>query len=308
MSTTPRDLTRRLRWLLLLGTATTLVLFGAFRAVHHDAVGLATASAPGVLAVDTAEHALGQARASVPEDGLQEAGTGGFHTQISVAHQALALAASENVTGLPGRRTLQTATGLISVYSGWIEQANREPDDSALRGAYLLYADRVLDAPGTDEDIMGHLGDLRDEQLAVAERQAGFGWPMTLTWAAAAALTAALLGGLLEAQRFTRRRFRRPVNPPLLAATVLWTAGAAALATVVLGTHGDTTASVGELRDRHTGAGIGHAATTVEGHLADAGLWASLSDGILVAGVALVALSAAGLLPRLTEYRHRERR
>jgi hypothetical protein len=308
VSTTARDLTRRLRRLLVLGTATTLVLFGAFRAVHHDAVGLATASAPGVLAVDTAKHALVQAGDSVPEDGLQDAGTGGFHTRISVAHQALALAASENVTGLSGRRTLQTVTGLISVYSGWVEQANREPDGSPLRGAYLLYAHQVLDDPDSEEDIMGRLDALRGEQLAVAERQAAFGWPMRLTWAAAAVLTAALLGALLEAQRFARRRFRRPANPPLLAATALWAVGAVALARIVLGTHGDTAASVDLLRDGPTGGGIAVAASGVEGRLADAGLWAALSDGVLVAGVALVALSAAGLLPRIAEYRHRERR
>ncbi|CAL9306566.1 hypothetical protein [Streptomyces sp. SudanB25_2051] len=308
MSTTAHDLRVRVTLLVALGLATTLVLFGAYRAVHDDAARLAGASSPGVLAVDTARSALGLARAAVPEAGLEGAGTGAFQTRVSVAHQALALAASENVTGIEGRRTLQTVTGLIAVYSGWVEQAHREPAGSPLRTAYLHYADRVLDAPGTDEDIMGRLDELRARQLAVADRQAALGTPLTLAWAAAAALFTALCAALWEAQRFTRRRFRALADAPMLAAAALWAAGAATLAWLTLRTRGATAEALRELRGEPTGDGIATAGARVAAHLADVDVRAAASDWILVGGVALVALSVSGLLPRIAEYRAGTRR
>lgn len=308
MSTTARDLRARLSLLLVLGLATTLVLFGAFRAVHDDADRLASSSAPGVLAVDTARSALASARDAAAEAGLEGAGTSAFHTRVSVAHQALALAASENVTGLDGRRTLQTVTGLIAVYSGWVEQAGREPGGSPLRAAYLHYAGRVLDAPDTEEDIMGRLAELREQQLDVAEEQAAFGWPLVLAWGAAAVLFTALCAALGEAQRFVRRRFRRLADPPLLAATALWAAGAATLAWLTLRTRTGAADALRELRGAPTGDGIATAGARVARHLAEADARAAASDWILVGGVALVALTASGLLPRIAEYRVGKRR
>ncbi|MEU3446265.1 hypothetical protein AB0H29_03390 [Streptomyces thermolilacinus] len=308
MSTTAYDLRLRLAVLVALGLAATLVLFGAYRSVHDDAARLAEASSPGVLAVDTARSALALAHEAVPEAGLEGAGTGAFQTRVSVAHQALALAASENVTGIEGRRTLQTVTGLIAVYAGWVEQAHREPDGSPLRTAYLHYADRVLDAPGTDEDVMGRLAELRAQQLAVAERQAALGRPLTLAWVAAAVLFTALCAALWEAQRFTRRRFRRLADPPLLAATALWTAGAATLAWLTFRTREGTAQALRELRGAPTGDGIATAGARVARHLADVDVRAAASDWILVGGVALVALSVSGLLPRIAEYRSGTRR
>lgn len=308
MSTTARDLRVRLSRLLVLGLATTLVAFGAFRAVHDDAARLASSSAPGVLAVDTAESALVQARDAAAEADLQGAGTGTFHTHVSVAHQALALAASENVTGLDGRRTLQTVTGLIAVYSGWVERAGREPGGSPLRAAYLHYANRVLETPDTDEDIMGRLADLRKEQLEVAERQAAPGWPLTVAWTAAAVLFTLLCAALWETQRFTRSRFRRLADPALLAATALWAAGAATLVRLTLRTRAGTADALRELRGEPTGDGIATAGARVAEYLADADVRAAASDGILVGGVALVALTVSGLLPRIAEYRVRRHR
>ncbi|MCP9986455.1 hypothetical protein LUX01_06855 [Streptomyces sudanensis] len=308
MSTTAKDLRVRLSLLLALGLATTLVVFGAFRAVHHDAARLASSSAPGVLAVDTARSALLLARESVPEAGLEDAGTGAFHTRVSVAHQALALAASENVTGLAGRRTLQTVTGLIAVYSGWVEQAGREPGGSPLRTAYLHYANRVLEAPDTDEDIMGRLAELRAQQLAVAEEQATAEWPLALAWVVAGVLFTALCAALWEVHLFTRRRFRRPADPPLSAAAALWLAGAAVLAWLTHRTLAGTRAALRELGTAPAGDGIAAAGARIARHLADADARAAVADWIPVGGAALVALTVSGLLPRIAEYRVRTRR
>lgn len=177
MSTTGRDLVRRLRLLLVLATATTLALFFAYRGVHDDTVPLSTASTPGIRAVDTAQSALRQANAVVRETGAEGDTSGEFLTQVSVAQQSLALAASENVTGLAGRHDVQTVTGLIAVYSGWVERRGREPEGSPLRAAFLHYAEKVLGLEaeaGTEGDIMSRLDALRGEQLAEARRQAAF--------------------------------------------------------------------------------------------------------------------------------------
>lgn len=110
----------------------------------------------------------------VRETGAEGDTSGEFLTQVSVAQQSLALAASENVTGLAGRHDVQTVTGLIAVYSGWVERRGREPEGSPLRAAFLHYAEKVLGLEaeaGTEGDIMSRLDALRGEQLAEARRR-----------------------------------------------------------------------------------------------------------------------------------------
>ncbi|MFG2678654.1 hypothetical protein [Streptomyces sp. NPDC048392] len=309
MSTTGRDLTRRLRLLLVLATAATLALFFAYRGVHDDTVPLSTASAPGIVAVDTAQSALRQAHRVVRDSGAGGDTSGEFLTQISVAQQSLALAASENVTGLAGRHDVQTVTGLIAVYSGWVERRGREPDGSPLRAAYLHYAEKVLglDAePGTEGDIMSRLDSLRGEQLAEARRQAAFPWQLWLGWSAVAVLYAALCGALLETHRFLRRRFRRPLHPRLLAATAVCALGVPVLARNTVSAHRAMTGSVAEVRVPPADPdAIPEVADEVQSALADAGFWASLSGWILLGGVVVVALTVWGLWPWIAEYRFR---
>lgn len=306
MSTTGRDLTRRLRLLLALGAAATLVLFGAYRGVHDDTVPLASSSAPGILAVDTATNALKNAN-KVVSGGVANDTTGEFHTQISVAHQSLALAASENVTGPKDSHILQTVTGLIAVYSGFVERAGKVRDNSRLSTVYLHYADKVL-GPGTEGDIMSRLEELRTDQVREAKRQASFPWQLRLGWSAVLVLYAALCAALVEAQWFARRRFRHSVHPPLLAATVLCVAGV-----VVLGclTADVCTTMTGIRNELLTPVGAGRIpefATEVEDKMANAGFWASLSNWLLIEGALLMALMVAGLWPRIAEYRFRAAR
>ncbi|WP_369029546.1 MULTISPECIES: hypothetical protein [Streptomyces] len=302
MSTTGRDLTRRLRLLLALGAAATLVLFGAYRGVHDDTVPLASSSAPGILAVDTATNALRNAN-KVVSGGVANDTTGEFHTQISVAHQNLALAASENVTGFKDRHTLRTVTGLIAVYSGFVERSGKEPDNRLLSTVYLHYANQVLVG-----DIMSRLEDLRAEQVKEAKRQASFPWQLRLGWSAVLVLYAALCAALVEAQWFARRRFRHSVHPPLLAATVLCVAGVAVLGWLTLEARTAMTRALAELLEPKGAKTIPLVAGRVEENMANAGLWASLSNWVLIEGALLMALMVAGLWPRIAEYRFRAAR
>jgi hypothetical protein len=308
VSTTGRELTLRLRLLLALGAATTLVLFFAYRGVHDDTVPLSSSSAPGILAVDTAENALRKAHKVVRDSGPGGDMSGEFHTQISVAQQSLALAAAENVIGVEGRHDLQTITGLIAVYSSWVERWGQE-DQEALRAAYLYYAQQVLgfqEEDGTDGDVLSRLDALRGKQLDEAERQAAFPWQLWLGWSTVVVLYLALFLALLETQRYLRRRFRRPVQVRLLAATVVCALGVPVLAWTTRRAQLAMTGSVGEIRvpeadpDR-----IPLDADRVQEAMADAGFWASLSDGVLLGGAVVMALTVWGLWPRIAEYRFR---
>jgi hypothetical protein len=234
--------------------------------------------------------------------------SGEFHTQISVAQQSLALAAAENVIGVEGRHDLQTITGLIAVYSSWVERWGQE-DQEALHAAYLYYAEQVLgfqEEDGTDGDVLSRLDALRDKQLDEAERQAAFPWQLWLGWSAVVVLYLALFLALLETQRFLRRRFRRPLQVRLLAATVVCALGVPVLAWFTRGAQRAMTESVGEIRvpeadpDR-----IPLDADRVQEAMADAGFWASLSDWVLLGGAVVMALTVWGLWPRIAEYRFR---
>lgn len=307
MSTTGRDLTRRLRLLLALGAAATLVLFGAYRGVHDDTVPLASSSAPGILAVDTATNALRKAN-DIVNGGVANDTTGEFHTQISVAHQNLALAASENVTGSKARHSLQTVTALIAVYSGFVERSGKGPDNRLLSTVHLHYASRVLGPGPEGDDIMSRLKELRAEQVAEAKRQASFPWQLRLGWGAVLVLYVALCAALVEAQGFARRRFHHSVHPPLLAATVLCVTGVAVLGRLTLEARTAMTRTLAKLLEPKGAQTIPLVADHVEKNMANAGLWASLSNWVLIEGALLMALTVAGLWPRISEYRYKASR
>ncbi|WP_299534337.1 hypothetical protein [uncultured Streptomyces sp.] len=303
MSTTGRDLALRLRRLLALAIATTLALFLSYRGVHDDAVPLNDATAPGILAVDTARGALDGAHRVVESGGGGDI-SGEFHTRISVAQQSLALAASENVTGVEGRHDLQTVTGLIAVYSVWLDRMGREPAGSPLRAAYLHYADQVL-GPGADGDIMSRLADLRAGQVAEARRQAAFPWQSWAGWGAVAALWVSWCAALLETQRFLRRRFREPVRFPLSAAAALGAIGVPALAVRTATAHAAMADALSRVRDPVAAQRVPDVADEVAGILENAWFWASLSDWIVLGGAVVVVLTVWGLWPRIAEYRFR---
>lgn len=313
MSGTARELTRRLRVLVALGLAATAALFFAYRGVHADAVPLSSSSTSGVLAVDTAKSALGQAKDVSGTVAEGDVTLGDFTLRISVANQSLALAAADGVTGLKGRQTLQTVTGLISVYANWVQNAAVEPIGSPLREAYLSYADDTLGDPAgavtatgdNDYTVVGRLNALQRDQLRVVHRQAAFGPSLWFGWTAAGVLCAALLVALTEANSFARARFRRRWNRPLAGAFALLLAGAAVLAVFTWWTHDGMYHARGELSAPQDESGIPRAGSAVAHAMAGAGFRAAAAGWIVAGGVLLTGLIFAGLQPRINEYRVR---
>ncbi|WP_328463736.1 hypothetical protein [Streptomyces sp. NBC_00448] len=307
MSTTSRELWHRLCLLTALITVTTLALLGSYAGVHSDAVPLASSTASGVLDVDTAKDALLQARTDAEQDAASDAaGTSSFSTQVAVANQILTSAAAEDVTGPSGRLTLKTVTGLISAYSYWIGLAGQVPRDSPLHDGYMHDAADVLGAPGdavTGSSLMSRLNALQQAQLAVARRQASFGWPLVLGWCLSAVLVVALTAALVEAHRFHRGRFRRRWNRQLVAAGGLLVCGAVVLAAFTWQTHTGLFHARRLLERPHAGGQISTAGAEVARRMADTGFRAAAAGWIVAGGVALMVLVVWALVPRINEYR-----
>ena len=312
MSTTVRDLYRRTGLLVALVAAATGALFCSYRGVHADAVPLASSTASGVLELDTAKYALSQAQSSAGQDAASDAaGTSDFRTQISVANQSLALAASDDVTGPTGRRTLQTVTGLISSYEGWVELAAQVPGTSVLHAAYMHDARAVLGGSAAgieDPSVMGRINQLQHEQLKVVDRQTSFGWPLWLGWSAAVVLGLALVAALFEAQGFLRLRFRRRWNRWLAGAVLVTAVGTVLLADFTRRTHNGLFHARATLHRSLSGDAIISAKSSVAGQMADTGLRAAVTNWIAAGGVVVLILILAGLWPRINEYRLRASR
>lgn len=304
MSTTERELTLRLRRLLVLGVVFCATLLASYRGVHDDTEPLADSTAPAVFAVDTAQDALRDAHEAAL---LGEPGRGAYHAQVSVITQSLALASSENVLGSSGRQRLQAAAGLLSVYMNWVQSANDEQDRSAhLKTAYISYAKDTFGNPESPEtSITSELDELQQEQAHVVDRQTGFGRARVLLaagWAAVGVTGLALLLALLETQRFLRRRFKRRWNLPLLAATALLVLGTAMLATITWRTSQRLARARDLLTQRHIGDDIRTTGEEVTRLLDGSGTQAALADAIVVAAVLLIGLIVAGLVRWLREY------
>ncbi|MGW5351513.1 ABC transporter substrate-binding protein [Streptomyces sp. NPDC004031] len=317
---TLRELTRRRLALLALVLLTTVALFAAFQGVHADARPLRTADVPGILAVDTAMDALRQAQQDIDtaEDyaathpGESASGTGAgssttFHTRVSVAHQSLARAAAADVTGAQGRLSIQTVTGLITTYSGWIEDANALPPGSLLHQAYISYAKSMLDDTGAaaDATILGRLRDLQAGQQDKARHHSRFGPLLWAGWSLAVLLALALLVLLGEAARFSSARFRRRWNVPLIAARLLLAGGLATLVAFTVLTHAALRDAQQALAPTLTGDGIASTGAHASARLAGTGFRAAAADWIAVGGLVLAALVLLALQPRINEYRVR---
>ncbi|MDT0309032.1 hypothetical protein RM780_19000 [Streptomyces sp. DSM 44917] len=334
MSDTRRSLVRRSAALLALTAATVVVLFAAYRGVHDTAAPLREETAPAILDVTAARNALREAGA-VSREGP---GSGGFRVQIAVANQSLARAAEAGVLGEPGLRTLETVTGLIVSFSGWLELADRLPDEAPLREAYLHYAEHMLTGSGSGSGILERLDTLQtgrpgppeeggvDGQADVLADQASFGWPLRAAWALALLGTAALVALLAETQVFLHRRFRRLLNPWLLAATLTLVLGVAALAVLAAQTHDAKAASRADLagilaasepapggagsRDTDTDSVARTIRTTAEevaADMRDTDWRAGLTGLVPILGLVLVAQVTLGVAPRIAEYRYRSR-
>ena len=144
-----------------------------------------------------------------------------YQNQIALAGQNLTQLAVDSIAGAGVGQGIQLVQGQLTAYSGLIEQAdahNRQDPTSALAGADLWYASRLLHMP--DGGILALLDDLLAVERQALARQltAGRmapGW--VVTWIVPVGVLFALLVGV---QAFLSSRFRRTFNLPLLAATV----------------------------------------------------------------------------------------
>lgn len=301
-STTAHDLAARRRLLLTLSALLTLSLFVSYQGVHGDANPLRTSTAPSVLSLDTALYALGEAR----RDARAPAPTSDFQKQISVAAQSLSAAAADDDLGGPaGRQTLQTITGLITVYAVKVQQSQLQPDDSVLREAYLAYATDILTQKGSG--IEDRLKALQRQQRATVHRQTSFGPLLWLAWSVCLLLVLALGAALLETQLYLRHRFRRRYNRQLLAALALSAAGFVVAALFTVWTQQGMTDTRHLLDRTLPGRLIPDAGRDTASYLAHTGFRAAAAVWILIGGVLLMALAETGLRRHIDDYRFRPR-
>jgi hypothetical protein len=221
---------RRLRTLLVAGTAVALGLaFWAATAmhrtvevVHGDAVSAVTALDATATAIQAADVAAVTAfsQVDVGQAGLVDTGPD-YQDQVAAANQSLAQAAAADVAGGEGTVGIQRVQGLLVEYADLVTRA---------QGYYQLHNAGLAAAAMWDASHLVHRADSgilvgldfvkHKEQDAVTDRSHGdwMSWRFVPLWAVPLVLLAALLVGT---QRYLRRRLRRVVNPPLLAASVV---------------------------------------------------------------------------------------
>ncbi|MFI6226477.1 hypothetical protein ACIBCR_04045 [Micromonospora echinospora] len=238
-STTRRSL-RRHRRTLLVATAVALAgCLSVFLGVHRAADAVATQSVPSVLAVYDTQVALRAAHGAALagfSDGTRLLGGPGeeYQNRIAAAGQHLAEVAERNAAGETGSGDIQVVEALLVTYTGLIARADvhfRQDQDSALGTAALWDAASLL------EELLLRLDRLRQAQAAALDEQVDRLWASPVAAALWLVPVLVLVGLLVRAQRFLRRRFRRRVNAPLLLATLfvllmgvatsstLWSAG-----------------------------------------------------------------------------------
>ncbi|GGO19330.1 hypothetical protein [Micromonospora parathelypteridis] len=235
VSTTRQTLVRLRGWLLGVTALTLATSLAVFLGVAGNADVAADRSVPAVLASYDAQDALRNAHLAAVRN-LAEGGEvlGGpgvdYQRQIAGAGQYLTLLAENNAAGDRGTQAIQTIEALLVTYTGLIGQADARYRDAGLRA---LGVAALRDAASLLDDILLRLEDLRGMQLRAFDDQADNKWTNMLT-AAVWLLPLVGLGVLLaRTQVYLTRRFRRTVNVPLLAATVV-TVGMVALTALSL--------------------------------------------------------------------------
>ncbi|MFB9684870.1 hypothetical protein [Amycolatopsis plumensis] len=223
--------TRKTLWWLRFGlvAASVLVLgtaLGTFLGVRAGIAEVRERTAPAVLEVSLAKEAIVAAhRAAVTAFEARQARLTGpseqYEDEIARTSQQLAQVAEHNAAGEAGSQTLLLIEGLLPSYNGFIGQADahfRQDAGGPLAASNLQSASDLLTAP--ENGILARLDALEAAQRAALDRQLATGWlapAITALWAVPLVL---LLATLVGTQRFLARRFRRTVNPALLAATV----------------------------------------------------------------------------------------
>ncbi|RSN67544.1 hypothetical protein DMH08_13310 [Actinomadura sp. WAC 06369] len=255
-----------------------------------------------------------------------------FRDDITTAGDSLSRIAEVDAGGEAGRDLLRSVNAQVVTYQGLVEQADAtyRKGLEELGYAYLTYASRMLHADGGLLDRIDEIAE-RDRR-AVGDRHGSF-WVTDAAVAAVCLIAGALLAVLGHVQVAMARRFRRVLNLPLLAASVLllgltaWVAatflragdafaaaaerGLPAFDRTVRAQIAEADAGARALReDRPAAAGGGldlAAAERAQRPLA-ARLGGATDTGGLVAGLpagtaAVAGLAALGIWLRLREYR-----
>ncbi|WP_414938500.1 hypothetical protein [Amycolatopsis sp. cmx-11-51] len=217
----------RLRTALLALTFAVLVLsLWAFHSVQRTAETVRDRTSHAVLEVTAARAALVAAdAAAVTSFASGEAKLAGpgqeYSNQLALASQSLARIAESNQAGETGGNALQVVEGQVAAYSGSIGQADvhfRQPDAPVLGAADLWHASRLLHAPGGVLDELETLQGRQREALNQQLSSTGVSLATLPLWLLP---VLALLALLVLTQLYLKKRFRRLVNFPLLAATLL---------------------------------------------------------------------------------------
>lgn len=251
-TTTSRTL-RRLRRASLAGVAlvlvaSTVLLYGA----SHTADTIAGQAELAVTEVAAARQAIVEAdgaalKAFVGNNDPLGGPGDTFLGEITLAGQNLELAAGVNEGGADSSQTLQLVTSMISTYTSMIDSVS-----SAYAGGHVTLGQvEMWDASNfAHQDGAGILYELdqldSSEATGLHALDSTF-WTSPFTvpiWAIPAIALLVLLAGT---QFYLARRFRRVINAPLAAATLLVLAALVAGPTLALGADRDLATSVTEL-------------------------------------------------------------
>jgi hypothetical protein len=240
---------RRMRALLVAGALVVcavsgVLCYGAFRSAQT----VARSGSQAVSGVGDARRALVEAdREAVSAFGAGDvrlAGPGDDYLgQITLAGQSLERVAEANQAGTDGSETLRLVDGLLSTYSGMVELAHAAyaSNQPKLGDADVWYASHFMHDAHTG--VLATLNVLEQRESDALRAQADRAWnrPWTvLVWAVPAL---GLLAGLVVAQLYLSRRFRRTLNVSLLAASVVLVAAIVAGGLFALAAdHGVSTA------------------------------------------------------------------
>lgn len=343
---TPERLRRRLAVVLaatvLLWITATIVLQG----LHGTVQSVRGSTSPAYLDVIKAHAALsdadraawqsfrsGQAQFTGP--GLQ------FQDDITNASQDLQQLAA--LSGGAGSQQLQTVSGQLVNYQALVEQADAAYRTDVALGtasshelgyAYLTYASHSMRDPG---GLLATINELAVLDQRTVEGQLASPWADPALFLAFALAGLLGLGSIIVTQGYLRRRFRRRISPPLLAAAALVCGLMAWMAIVILPADAAFAAARGTALPRLTGiwqaqiravdagaaalranaagtasgaasSGLAVTATqsassALDADLAEAGNTGDLPIGIPAMAVAIATLAWLGIKPRLDEYR-----
>jgi hypothetical protein len=230
------------RWLLVCAAVALVASFAALHGIATTANAVRDRTSVALLEVASARQSLVDAdQAAVSSYGSGEVALAGsgelYQRQMGATAQSLARVAEVNEAGNGGSRIVQVIEGLLSAYSGSIEQADahfQQSDGSLLGASQLWYASRLLHMK---DGALVQLDALGQAERTALHRQLSTGWMNPALLPLWAVPFVALFVLLLVAQRYLFHRFQRIVNIPLLIATGLLVPMSVGMAYSVVSQH-----------------------------------------------------------------------